>query len=798
MRLIDLAQPYLDGVHTIVEIAAGDLDLRPYLRDVGDVAYLRCDVSDPATAIPELGKGVLLVLATGPDPGWHLPPRVCRQVLEQVAAGGRGLVIFGYRGAELPYHQILDSLCGRRCQVLQAATLDYPDLPSGIAFAQAEDVQAPPDYFGRPVSTGDASLRIANEHVLAGFVWRGLRARYQDLQRARSTAGTAATTGTAGAADEAPPEQVRLAADNERLARALSDAEQRLGLAERRLAAVERSATMEVGRLFVAAVRHPWRGAVRLPRDLHATWRRRGGGVRRAGGGVSGAGGGVRTGGGVRLGGQAGGGADMAAVPGCLFAAPSAPGLGWRLSAPGRLVITGVLTPRTCATLDPDAAVHPLLPHYAAQALEGTGADIMLIDAAAALPGGPWSYLGDPAAADRGRRLADLIGIARSLGIPVVFLRTLPPHRAPGLEVFAERCDVAYDGDLGVQLARFNPVDLDPLRTCDAVYAGRRDPREPPAQRRLLDAVELAGARVAAAVPWHTEPTCYRRHGLFVTASARQAREQLACGARVIGPVGSAQPVGGAIHLTDAGAAAAAIAAAREQGVREPAEIRGVLRELFATHATPVRLAELAALAGVAVDPLASRGVAVLAMLPRSTRWDAAAERSAGRLASTVARQRHRPAEVVLATPDAAAPQMAAPQAPPGTPVPSRVPAWLRELQDLGIAVRVAREPGLAGAARAARSEWVVRWDTERDHPDTYLLDLVCARECSRADVVGTAADAGHTLEMETGCAFAPDLEPVLIRRTLVNSGELDAAAWARRGHTLFALSREALTWPVT
>ncbi len=766
MRLIDLAQPYLGGIHTIVEIAAGDLDLRPYLRDAGDAAYVRCD---PGGDIPAVGKGVLLMLATGPDPAWHLPPEVCGQILGQVTDGGRGLVLFGYRGAELPYHQILDSLVARRCQVLQAASLDYPDLPCGIAFAHAGDVQAPPDYFGRRVSAGDVWIRIANEHVLAGFVWRGLRARYQDLERA------------AGAA---PPDRAGLAADNERLARALSDAEQRLGRAEKRLTAVERSATMEVGRLFVTAARRPWRGALRLPRELHAVARRR-----RGGGGP----------------GQARVGAEAEVPPARaphhrLFAAAAAPALGWRPAEAGKLVITGLLTARTCATLEPDAAVHPLLPHDAALALEGTGADIMIIDAAAALPGGPWSYIGDPAAADRGRRLADLIAVARSLGIPVVFLRTLPPQRAPGLEVVAARCDAAYEGDLGVQLARFNPVDLDPLRPCDAIYAGRIDPREPPVERRLLDALDLtcAGVRTVVDIPWQAEPCCYRRHGLFVTTSPRQAREQLACGARVVGPVGAAEPVAGAVHLPDAGAAAAAIAAAREQGARQPSEIRGVLRELFTRHATPVRLAGLATLAGVTADPLASRQVAVLAVLPASAwadpasrdataeAWEAAAERCAGRLAAGVLRQRHRPGEVVLAPPETAR----------GGPVPGqnarrdyagafpgRVPSGLRELKDAGIAVRMAREPGLAGAARTARCGWVAPWDAAREYPDTHLLDLVCARELSRADAVGAAHDStGH------GYVFAPDLAPALARRELLSSGGAGDLLH-RSGHRLFTIS---------
>ena len=101
--------------------------------------------------------------------------------------------------------------------------------------------------------------------------------------------------------------------------------------------------------------------------------------------------------------------------------------------AAGGLVVTGALSALGCATLAPDAVVHPLLPHDADVVLEGTGADLVLIEAAALLPGQPWAYATDPAAADRGRRLARMVVMARSLGKPVVLLRNVPPSLMPGL-----------------------------------------------------------------------------------------------------------------------------------------------------------------------------------------------------------------------------------------------------------------------------------------------------------------------------------------------------------------------------
>ena len=158
-------------------------------------------------------------------------------------------------------------------------------------------------------------------------------------------------------------------------------------------------------------------------------------------------------------------------------------------------MITGALSALGCATLAPDAVVHPLLPHDADVVLEGTGADLVLIEAAALLPGPPWAYATDPAAADRGRRLARMIVMARSLGKPVVLLRNVPPSLMPGLGWLAASCDAVVDGGLGVQLARFNPVGVSAARPTDPVYAGARDPREAPAVRALLDS--LTGGRDA-------------------------------------------------------------------------------------------------------------------------------------------------------------------------------------------------------------------------------------------------------------------------------------------------------------
>jgi hypothetical protein len=154
--------------------------------------------------------------------------------------------------------------------------------------------------------------------------------------------------------------------ERDRLARSLRETRLQLAMTQARLAALEQSATMELGRTLVRAARRPWPRGVQLPLDLVRLWRERGG--------LAGPGAATLALASAQLGDLAGGG-DR------LLSALTAPGLDPAGTA--RLVITGVLTARGCATLAPDAVVHPLLPHDADVMLESTGADLVLIEAAA-------------------------------------------------------------------------------------------------------------------------------------------------------------------------------------------------------------------------------------------------------------------------------------------------------------------------------------------------------------------------------------------------------------------------------
>jgi hypothetical protein len=596
----------------------------------------------------------------------------------------------------------------------------------------------------------------------------------------RGPGGTSTVAGANGAGGGEMTEDAGIAAERERLARQLRETRMQLAMTETRLAALEQSSTMKFGRTIANAAKKPWPKGALLPRELYRIWKERGApksGAKNAATALAAAQLADLSGSGGRF-------LSSLTAPGVLALADPALALAGSLSGgaagtgPG-LVITGAISELGCATLAPDAVVHPLLPHDADVLIEGTGADLVLIEAAALLPASPWAYATDPAAADRGRRLARLIVMARSLGKPVVLVRNVPVSLMPGLGWLAAACDAVIDGGLGVQLARFNPIGVTVARAASPVYAGQRDPREAPAVRALLDSLTVGvndadpAVQVTGARSWRSLPALYRDHSLFVTASADQGREQVASGARVIGPIGSG---------TDADTVRGQLEAARGGRPAALAEVRVWLRDIFAEHATPARLADILRAADLPGALVRGRQIAVLA-----TVTDAA---EAGRLASALLEQRFRPAEVIAGTrPSATAAvrealgkltdhdirvvvtSLAADGS--GLPDGSRGLDWTRPLARLASVPWLA--PWTVGDADAAGADAAGR------RPAWYLLDLACARECAQADAVGF--DSG---EYE----FTHWLErPALVKAALLAPGGPAAQDWGSHGLRLFTIT---------
>ena len=584
-----------------------------------------------------------------------------------------------------------------------------------------------------------------------------------------------------GAAGAALTEDAGVAAERERLARQLRETRMQLAMTETRLAALEQSSTMKFGRTIANAAKKPWPRGALLPRELYRIWKDRAApksGAANAATALAAAQLADLSGTGGRF-------LSSLTTPGVLALADPALTLAGGVSAGSAgtgagLVIAGAISELGCATLAPEAVVHPLLPHDADVLIEGTGADLVLIEAAALLPGEAWAYATDPAAADRGRRLARMIVMARSLGKPVILIRNVPVSLMPGLGWLAASCDAVVEGGLGVQLARFNPIGVSAARPTAAVYAGARDPREAPAVRSLLDAL-TSGDRPAVALAgpaarsWRALPALYRSHAVFVTASADQAREQAASGARVIGPVGSG---------TGADAVRGELDALRSGRPAALSEVRDWLREIFAAHATPARLAEIVRVAELPADLVRGRRIAVLSQVA-----DAA---EAGRLAAALLDQRLRPTEVVVGVTAS------------GAVASGAAVAAVREAlgkltdHDIRVVVTQAATPtanaggawadggeGLEWArplARLADAPWVTPWTADSPgRPATYLLDLACARECAQADAVGTGGgEYGFTHWLE---------QPALIRSTLLAPGGPPAGDWGSHGLRLFTIN---------
>jgi hypothetical protein len=91
-----------------------------------------------------------------------------------------------------------------------------------------------------------------------------------------------------------------------------------------------------------------------------------------------------------------------------------------------RLIVAGVLSSAAEESLGRVAHVVPLMPHDAALVLDTADVDLVVVDAAAGAPGGPWAYLGVPGVPDREHALLGLLEVARGRNRPVALLGTAP------------------------------------------------------------------------------------------------------------------------------------------------------------------------------------------------------------------------------------------------------------------------------------------------------------------------------------------------------------------------------------
>lgn len=216
-----------------------------------------------------------------------------------------------------------------------------------------------------------------------------------------------------------------------RLRAQLRESQARVQELERRLTALEASAALQFGRLVAGAARNPRRRAPRLPRELYRLWKQR-----------------------------------NAPAPASATAADAENRVELDqvdraedrllVAAPHEgLVIAGILGRPAAAALAGHAKIVSLYPHDAVTALETADVDMLVVDAAAGEPGGPWAYLGMPGMYDRERVLHDVRELARVRGLPLVLWGEAPP---PGLAILEWDAAVTAPARLAELVPAFQPA----------------------------------------------------------------------------------------------------------------------------------------------------------------------------------------------------------------------------------------------------------------------------------------------------------------------------------------------------
>lgn len=419
----------------------------------------------------------------------------------------------------------------------------------------------------------------------------------------------------------------KVTGDNARLRAEVRQAVTRAQRAEAEVARVRSSTKFVIGNLFVQAAKHP-RKLLVLPRDLFRLYRLRK--HRRA---------------------------TPEEAPAVLSRAHrselsdehAARLLLPRIAAQPRAVIAlaGAIAPIDQRMWSSCARVTSALPHDGAALILDTDPDIVIIDTSTALPAGSWSHLGNPAATDRSLAALDMANAARERGRPSVLLRTTSRAHTAGLDWLAERCDLVVDGpgsegpvtwhpgiDIGAWVNA--PVHFDHF---DSKHPGSEHPRIAVLGDLPFDILTWATARdlnVSAlqdsAPPWtalsrfiggasivvHMPPSA---PGGGVDTALLGA---LASGARtvtsanseltaILGESLSEETVvyaDSAIALPDA--MTDAITDALSRGRLSSVAHWQVLRQLFHTVTSPVTLEDLSRRLGIAADPAAVRGIALV------------------------------------------------------------------------------------------------------------------------------------------------------------------------------------------
>lgn len=416
-RLSDLIRPHLDGVDDVVEIDSGAAPLTDYLHLPAGVRYRRepaAPVTDGSAAAAKLGTGDLVVVLHGPDRRRHGAPEAFAAAAAATRPGARMLLVLGHRPTEVPLNALIDTFVEARLQVLAMTSLEYEHLHCAALLQTVET--SPPTV-----------LRLTAEHAFYSLVARAARTRLDALE-----AASAAVRSAGPEASQLSDSPVRAA----QLERVVEARDRRIAVMQQKIEVLETSTSLALGRALVGAARTPGRGLRTLPRELYGLWRRR----TAAAAPVAGAAVQPATG-------AAGTGFDgeqpVFALDRLLAHTAVA------VSARTVPVVAGVLSAATAETLrgpagEPRAVVNTLLPHDGPALLSGTDPDVVLIEAAALQPPGPWSHATQGALVGRDRVLHDLAAGALAAGRPLVVWWNAPRHHVPGLARIAALADASW------------------------------------------------------------------------------------------------------------------------------------------------------------------------------------------------------------------------------------------------------------------------------------------------------------------------------------------------------------------
>ena len=258
MRLVDLIRPFEEGLERIVDETPPTIDIRRHIFASDTIGY---EQSGPGSsdAVP---RGTMIITVLGPDREQHGDPGMPASVMGRLESGARAIILFGWQPGDLPYHRLLDPLIEHRCQVLHVAALDLGTIGSAAVIERVEELQPPRNALAEPtiVDPDQESdrlamrLRLANEYVFGDFDRRHLRATMVDAPRG---------------VDQRRFEMYRTKTDGE-----LKDRDKRIRDLETKLADLQTSTSLKVGRTLVGAAKSP-RGMVLLPVNLFRIWRAR-------------------------------------------------------------------------------------------------------------------------------------------------------------------------------------------------------------------------------------------------------------------------------------------------------------------------------------------------------------------------------------------------------------------------------------------------------------------------------------------------------------------------------------------